>query len=117
MLHRASRGASPRPAGALFLAVSLAAAAAGCGGGAAERAGLTASVLETCAEIAHASCEDSLAGGRALRAAIDAPSEAALASAREAWLQARKPYGQTEACRFRGGPIAAADGPETLINA
>ena len=112
----ASDGVARLPA-----SLALAAFVAGCGGGAAERAALTRSVIENHAEIVHASYEDSLAGVRALRAAIhrfvDDPSPATLETAREAWLQAREPYGQTEAYRFYGGPIDDADGPETLINA
>ena len=38
-------------------------------------------------------------------------------AAKEAWLAAREPYGQTEAFRFSGGPIDDADGPEGLLNA
>ena len=45
------------------------------------------------------------------------PNETTLAAAKEAWLAAQEPYGQTEAYRFYGGPIDDADGPEPLLNA
>jgi putative iron-regulated protein len=38
------------------------------------------------------------------------PSEAGLAAARQAWLDAREPYGQSEAFRFYDGPIDAIEG-------
>ena len=71
--------------------------------------------------IVYASYGDALDTAQALRDAIDAlvatPSAATLAAAREAWLAAREPYGQTESYRFYGGPIDdAADGPEPLMN-
>lgn len=56
-----------------------------------------------------------------LKQAIDAfvanPTEAGLEACKTAWLNARNPYGQTEAYRFYGGPIDDADGPEGLMNA
>ena len=65
-------------------------------------------VLTNYANIAEAAYGDSLAGARALRAAIDAlvksPSDETMAAAREAWKKARVPYMQTEAFRF-GNPI------------
>jgi len=78
-------------------------------------------VLETYAEIAYASYEDSLMLAEELQAAIDAfladPSEETLEAAREAWLASNEPYGQTEVYRFYGGPIDGEDGPEGLLNA
>lgn len=61
-------------------------------------------------------------GARALQSAIDAlaaaPSDATLAAARNAWIQARRPYLATEAFRFYEGPIDAPEtGPEGRINA
>lgn len=45
------------------------------------------------------------------------PSEAALATSRQTWLDARMVYGQTEAYRFYDGPIDnTATGPEARIN-
>lgn len=56
------------------------------------------------ADIALAGYEDSLAQAEALQQAvaelIEAPSEAALSAAREAWIASRIPYMQTEVFRF-----------------
>lgn len=75
-------------------------------------------VLDTYADIALAAYEDSLQGAQALSQAIEAltarPDEARLAAAREAWLQARVPYMQTEAFRF-GNPVV--DEWEGRVNA
>ena len=104
----------------LAAALGVAAWLAGCGNGE-ERAALQRSVIRNYASIVHASYRDSLAGVRELGAAIgrflDSPSAPALEAARRAWLDAREPYGQTEAYRFYGGPIDDVDGPEALINA
>jgi len=73
------------------------------------------------AELVHATYADSLAAARELAVAIDAfvpaPSGATLSAAKAAWLEAREPYGQSEAFRFYGGPIDGEDGPEGLLNA
>ncbi|MEZ4408376.1 MAG: imelysin family protein [Polyangiales bacterium] len=55
----------------------------------------------------------------AVGAFLDAPSEQTLTAARQAWIAAREPYGQTEAFRFYGGPIddEAAGNLEGRINA
>lgn len=53
----------------------------------------------------------------AINALVANPTEEALATAKQAWLAAREPYGQTEAYRFASGPIDADDGPEGLLNA
>lgn len=75
-------------------------------------------VLTTYANIAEAGYADSLAGARKLDAAIGAflaaPSEAGLAAARAAWIEARVPYQQTEVFRF-GNPIV--DDWEGRVNA
>jgi putative iron-regulated protein len=77
--------------------------------------------LGTYADIAYASYSDALSAAQDLEAAVDAflasPSDATLGAARQAWLDAREPYGQTEAYRFANGPIDDADGPEGLLNA
>jgi len=76
---------------------------------------------ETYAEIVFATYEDAHMEAVDLKNAIDAfvaaPSEALLTAAKQAWLNAREPYGQTEAFRFSGGPIDDGDGPEGLLNA
>ena len=63
-----------------------------------------AAVAKTYADIAEAGYTDSLDGARKLRTAIDtlikAPTEANLVAARQAWIDARVPYMQTEAFRF-----------------
>jgi putative iron-regulated protein len=79
-------------------------------------------VVSTYARIVHQSYVDSVAGAEALDAAIeafvDAPSEATLAAARDAWRASREPYLQTEVYRFYGGPIDDAEtGPEGRLNA
>jgi putative iron-regulated protein len=77
-----------------------------------------AAVVSTYADIAEAAYGDSLESAKRLGAAVDAliarPSAQALAAAREAWLQARMPYQQTEAYRF-GNPIV--DEWEGKVNA
>ena len=77
----------------------------------------TADALSNYAEIVYASYSDSLETAQALDAAIDsfvaAPSQAGLEAARDAWLEAREPYLQTEVYRFYDGPIDnPEDGPE-----
>ncbi len=90
-----------------------------------DNAGVTA-LLETNADIALAAYSDSLDTAVALKAAIDAfaqaPTQANLDAAKQAWLVAREPYGQTEVYRFRLSPIDSTnyedeDGPEGEINA
>ena len=54
----------------------------------------------------------------AIRALLATPSEQTLTAARQAWLAARVPYGQTEAFRFYGGPIDdEMSGVEGQVNA
>lgn len=79
-------------------------------------------VIETYANIVLAGYEDSLNTAEALKEAIEAlianPSETTLDAAKEAWLAARIPYGQTEGFRFASGPIDDDDtGPEGQLNA
>jgi putative iron-regulated protein len=77
-----------------------------------------AAVLDTYANIAQATYEDALSGAERLDAAARAlvadPTEANLNAARQAWIQARVPYQQSEAYRF-GNP--AVDDWEGLVNA
>ena len=78
-------------------------------------------VMETYADIVYASYQDSLTTATTLKEEVDAflanPNEDTLQAAKDAWLAAQEPYGQTEAYRFYGGPIDDADGPEPLLNA
>lgn len=82
---------------------------------------LKAEAIATHAEIVHASYADSLELAvelnEALMAFVENPTEETLQAAKDAWLAANEPYGQTEAYRFYGGPIDDEDGPEALMNA
>ncbi|MCV0379724.1 MAG: peptidase [Nitratireductor sp.] len=75
-------------------------------------------VVETYADIALATYQDSLVTAKELRTAINAlveiPSEETMAAAREAWLASRVPYQQTEAFRFGN---AIVDEWEGKVNA
>jgi putative iron-regulated protein len=77
-----------------------------------------AAVTGTYADIARANYGDSLEAAKALDAAIDAflaaPSAETHAAAKQAWLDARVPYQQTEVFRF-GNPIV--DAWEGRVNA
>ncbi len=53
----------------------------------------------------------------AINAFVDNPTQSGFDAAKQAWLDAREPYGQTEVYRFANGPIDAEDGPEGLLNA
>jgi putative iron-regulated protein len=78
-------------------------------------------IVENYADIVLANYQDSLTLTIELQTAVDVfiaePSDMTLQTAKDAWLAAREPYGQTEAFRFYGGPIDDEDGPEGLINA
>jgi putative iron-regulated protein len=78
-------------------------------------------IKENYASLVYANYEDSYNAAIALKSALtaltDMPSPATLDAAKDAWLQAREPYGQTEAFRFAKGPIDDEDGPEGLLNA
>ena len=83
---------------------------------------LTTAAVANYADIVHASYTDSLSTANALKEAnaalVEDPTEEALDDARDAWLEAREPYLQTEVYRFYEGPIDNAEnGPEGLINA
>ncbi|MFP4274585.1 MAG: imelysin family protein [Paracoccaceae bacterium] len=75
-------------------------------------------VLGTYSDIAQATYEDSLIAARALNEAVDAlianPSAETLQAAREAWIEARVPYQQTEVYRFGN---AIVDDWEGRVNA
>ncbi len=77
--------------------------------------------ISTYGAIVLAGYEDSLTLAQDLQAKVDEfvaePTAETQQAAKDAWLAARDPYGQTEAFRFYGGPIDDADGPEGLINA
>ena len=75
-------------------------------------------VVKTYADVAEAMYSDSLTTAQALNKAVaallDAPTDANLAAARDAWKAARAPYQQTEGLRF-GNP--AVDDWEGKVNA
>ncbi len=76
---------------------------------------------QTYVDIVSANYEDSYNAAIDLKTKIysfvDNPTEATFTAAKQSWLTARIPYGQTEAFRFASGPIDDADGPEGLLNA
>ena len=78
-------------------------------------------VVETYAQIVHATYSDSLNAAkemsRKINAFLAAPTQEGLATAKESWIKARLPYLQTEVYRFYDGPIDDKDGPEGLLNA
>ncbi|PIE21103.1 MAG: peptidase, imelysin family protein [Proteobacteria bacterium] len=136
LLKNPLSGASPRRRPFLTLVVAglALALASGCdddsdGDGDHSDLGKLQQVLDTNADIAYAAYSDSVTTAKALQTAIAAliadPTEANLSAAKDAWLVAREPYGQTEVYRFRASPIDdtnydlsdGEDGPEGDINA
>ena len=111
-----------------MLAGLLALGSLGCSSEGDEPAGVAqADVVENYATLVSANYADALTQAKKLDAAIQAfvaaPSEKTLSAAREAWLEARTPYGLSEAYRFAQGPVDnddqdddIPDGPEGLIN-
>jgi putative iron-regulated protein len=83
-------------------------------------ANLKAEIVSNYADMVYASYEDSYDLAVVLDQKIDAfiasPSALTLADAKQAWLDAREPYGQTEVYRFYGGAIDDGDGPEPFLN-
>ncbi|MCB9729591.1 MAG: iron-regulated protein [Deltaproteobacteria bacterium] len=82
----------------------------------------TSAAITTYARIVSATYEDAATAGAALEASVAAfvasPTAQGLDDAREAWLDSREPYLQTEVFRFYDGPIDdPTDGPEGLMNA
>lgn len=71
-------------------------------------------VMETYVNIAHAGYSDSLITAKALQASIDAflnsPTAETLQAAKDAWLLARIPYGQTEVYRFGNANVDEWEG-------
>lgn len=83
-------------------------------------ASLKAEIVSNYADLVYASYEDSYNLALVLDQKIDAfiasPSAITLTEAKQAWLDAREPYGQTEVYRFYGGAIDDGDGPEPFLN-
>jgi putative iron-regulated protein len=84
-------------------------------------ANLKTEFQQTYADIVSATYQDSYNTAVILKSEVDAfvaaPSAAGFAGLKSAWLNAREPYGQTEAFRFASGPIDDVNGPEGLLNA
>jgi putative iron-regulated protein len=82
---------------------------------------LKKAAVDNYAAIVYANYSDALSTAQTLKTKIDAfvanPTDAGLQEAKEAWIAARFPYGQTEVYRFYNGPIDDANGPEGLMNA
>jgi len=82
----------------------------------------TSDAVATYVQIVQASYADSVATATTLNNAINTftadPTQANMDAARQAWLDSREPYLQTEVYRFYDGPIDnEATGPEGSINA
>ena len=79
------------------------------------------SVVDNYSAIVYASYSEAITDAEELKTSIDVfidtPTDANFTAAKEAWLNARETYGQTEAFRFASGPIDDTDGPEGLLNA
>jgi len=71
-------------------------------------------ILGAYSNIALANYSDALNDAKALQTSIDAfakkPNAKTFAAAKEAWLESRESYGQTEAFRLSNGPIDAEEG-------
>ncbi|GAB1420235.1 imelysin family protein [Anaerolineales bacterium] len=82
---------------------------------------LKADIVNHYADLVFANYQDAydaaLALDQSLHTFVEEPSEETFQLAKEAWLAAREPYGQTEAFRFYAGPIDDINGPEGLLNA
>jgi len=83
---------------------------------------LASEVIENYADVVHKTYVDSLAEATTLKSAVDSflasPSQSTFDAAKQAWLDSRDPYGQTEVFRFYGGPIdVEPGGPEGQLNA
>jgi putative iron-regulated protein len=92
------------------------AAARDAGGG--DRVAVVRAHADRAAQAYGAALDAALVMRAAIRDFCAAPSEQGLACARSAWVNARGPYGATEAYRFGNGPIdARRGGRETWVNA
>ncbi|MEM7146907.1 MAG: imelysin family protein, partial [Verrucomicrobiota bacterium] len=82
---------------------------------------LQTEAAQTYANIVHANYQDALTQAQNLNQSLvsftQSPSDDTLTKAKEAWINARLPYLQTEVFRFYAGPIDDDDGPEGLLNA
>ncbi len=82
---------------------------------------LQRSIVRHYADIAHAMYVEIEQRAIELRtrvgALLAAPSPETLAAARNAWIDARRVYGQSEVLRFYDGPIDSPEGFEAMVNA
>lgn len=82
---------------------------------------LKQSIVDNYAEIVftnyQAAYEKALSLKLAIELFVDAPTQTGFDDVKQAWLEAREPYGQTEVYRFYSGPIDDNDGPEGALNA
>lgn len=73
-----------------------------------------ANMITAYANIAYANYNDALSDAKKLQLAIDVfvanPTETTMQNAKDAWLESRESYGQTEIFRLSNGPIDAEDG-------
>lgn len=86
-----------------------------------EHAALKQEIKENYADIVYQNYKDAYDAALSMQTAINTfvatPTQANMDAAKQAWLDAREYYGQTEAFRFSNGPIDDEDGPEGLLNA
>ena len=82
---------------------------------------LKKAAIQNYATIVFASYSDALSGAINLQSKINAfaaaPDDTKFQECKEAWLEARIPYNQTEPYRFYNGPIDNENGPEGEMNA
>lgn len=105
----------------LFVALLALPSVFACGDRDDEIEALKQEALENYADIVLASYEECHYTAKFLKQNIEAfvenPTQSGFNVCKNTWLAARRPYGQTEAYRFYGGPIDDVDGPEGLLNA
>jgi putative iron-regulated protein len=90
-------------------------------GEAADAAAIRREAVQQHAKMVYAIYLDSVTEAKKMQTAVRnflaAPDQTKLEAARAAWIAARRPYLQSETCRFYAGPIDDPDGPEPLLNA
>jgi len=90
-------------------------------GDAADASAIRREAVQQHAKMVYAIYTDCVTEAKKLQSAVRdflaAPDGTKLEAARQAWIVARRPYLQSETCRFYAGPIDDPDGPEPLLNA
>lgn len=88
--------------------------AVACGHGESAQPDLTADAVKHYAVLLDANYEDTISKMEAFKTSVDAfvasPSADGYDAMKQAWLEARIPYGQSEFSRFYGGPLDQAQG-------